>query len=138
MLHALLNRIMYVPDALFQHARLRELDLSTNELSSLPLDIHMKRMAYFYLANNSLTSIPSSICNHEYLANFAVDGNHIRSLPANIGNLENSISYLCFARNNLTTFPSSFSRLKNLEILDVRNNSLTSLPSWMNLKGCRI
>merc|ERR1712224_782898 len=93
----------------------------------------MKRMMYFHVQNNSLTSVPSSLCNLEFLIVLALNGNHLTSLPANIGDLKRTLVKLEVSRNNLTAFPPSFLNLENLEQLDARNNSLTSLPPWNKL-----
>ena len=74
------------------------MDLSTNRLRSLPSEIAMKRMMYFHVQNNSLTSVPSSLCNLEFLAMLTLDGNRLTSLPTNIGDLKRTLFFAGFAR----------------------------------------
>ena len=128
-LYAAFNEIASIPKDLFRHDGIVNLDLSTNRIAWLP-EMGIKYLISFHAANNSLATLPESLCNHQYIVTLVVDGNRLKSLPSNVGNSGNTLTFFGASRNNLTVFPSSFRRLGNLVILDVRNNSLGYLPDW--------
>ena len=107
---------------------LKELDLTFNQLTSLPEGINNltnleKLDSYF----NKLTSL-EGIENLTNLKEFSSSHNNLTSLPDWIGNLKNLVR-LYLENNELTTLPESIGNLTNLKVLYLNNNELISLPN---------
>ena len=80
------------------------------------------------MSNNSLTSIPSEIGNTP-LRYLALDGNNVRVIPENMGNMV-ALDVLRLNNNkDISKIPPQLGKLERLTLLDLRNNSLTTLPS---------
>lgn len=142
------------PEELFEAAdTLEELDLSFNQLSSLPPDFgRFKKLRIFFASENQFTTLPDVLGDCQNLDIVGFKSNHIKdvpgsalnknlrwliltnneisSLPEEIGNC-GRMQKLMLAGNNLTSLPESLSYCKNLGLLRISANQLTSLPSWI-------
>ena len=123
------NQIVHLPDDIWDVRSLYVLDASNNMLSSLPSGIeHAASLGYLFISNNSLTSIPSEIGNTP-LRYLALDGNNVRVIPENMGNMV-ALDVLRLNNNkDISKIPPQLGKLERLTLLDLRNNSLTTLPS---------
>src|SRR5262245_45679671 len=100
------NRIATVPAKLFAAlARLDTLDLSYNDLSTLP----------------------SEIGAHGHLSRLWLTGNRFGALPSGVEKL-GTLEDLKFASNQLTSLPPGIVGLSSLRQLDVADNRLSALP----------
>ena len=107
-----------VPAEIGRLSALRELDLSSNQLTSVPAEI------------GQLTSL-------RYLI---IVGNKLTSLPAEFGQLT-SLEVLHLQHNQLTSLPAEFGQLTSLEGLFLKNNRLTSVPAAireLRAAGCEV
>ncbi|KAG2180070.1 hypothetical protein INT43_003857 [Umbelopsis isabellina] len=100
------NLIQAIPEDCLSTMQLEELDLSHNQLKSLPTD-------FTYNQNN--------------LLHLNLSDNQLETLPRSIGQITNLRS-LSISKNHLTTLPIDLVNLKNLDILDVSENLLCILP----------
>ena len=128
---------------------LTELDLSDNQLTSLPNSIGaLTNLNYLILSHNQLTSLPNSIGNLTNLKGLDLSSNKLlTSLPNSIGNLTN-LEWLDLGHNRLlTSLPNSIGNLTNLEDLNLSFCKLTSLPNsignlakleYFNLSFCKL
>ncbi len=129
---------------------LEVLDLSNNQLSSLPSDLHrLTKLKILFASNNLFTQLPSGIAECKQLEMIGFKSNKISAigenvlplttrwliltdnkipqLPVSIGNLE-YLQKLMLAGNELTVLPDSISRCKNLELIRLSANQLKTFP----------
>ncbi|MFN8415370.1 MAG: glycoprotein [Cytophagaceae bacterium] len=111
------------------------LDLSNNQLTTIPDISGITGLINFYANNNNLTSLPDMSLLH--LSDFQVVNNKLTALPNLSGST--NLSYIFCSNNNLTAFPpiSQYPTLKKLvcgqnpiatNFIDVSNNlNLTEL-----------
>ena len=114
---------------------LRRLDLTNNQLSSLPVAIgNLINLEILYLHTNQLSSLPATIGNLINLEVLYLENNQLSSLPATIGNLID-LQLLYLHNNQLNSLPATIGNLINLTELCLLNNQLSSLPSEiLNIK----
>ncbi|XP_031640804.1 protein lap1 isoform X2 [Contarinia nasturtii] len=145
------NRITELPRQLFLCHGLKVLDLSDNDLSSIPTALssltnlgkinlarnslnHLtdsivacKSLTHLDLSLNSLEKLPDAITSLFALQELYLNDTILEYLPANFGRLT-SLRILELRDNNLITLPKSMNRLQHLERLDIGNNEFTELP----------
>ncbi|CAM0139695.1 unnamed protein product [Umbelopsis sp. WA50703] len=100
------NLIQAIPENCLSTMQLEELDLSHNQLRSLPNDFAF---------------------NQDNLLHLNLSDNQLETLPRSIGQISNLRS-LSVSKNHLTTLPIDLVNLKSLDILDVSENLLCILP----------
>ncbi|MHA1343611.1 MAG: leucine-rich repeat domain-containing protein, partial [Promethearchaeota archaeon] len=107
---------------------LKKLDLSYNELTTLPESIgNLKSLVELDLKLNHLMTLPESIDNLKSLAKLYLSDNQLKTLPESFWDLK-SLQILSLANNKFTTLPESIGELSSLHELDLSNNQLTILP----------
>jgi len=142
------------PEELFALAdHLEALDLSGNQLSSLPDDFgRFRKLRILFLSDNKFQVLPSvlSECPELNMIGFKANqisripenslpvhirwliltDNQVESLPASIGQCS-KLQKLMLAGNKLTTLPVEMKRCRNLELLRVSANRLEVMPEWL-------
>jgi len=132
---------------------LEMLDLSGNQLSSLPDDfIRFTKLTIVFFSDNLFTIFPDCLGKMPQLdiigfkanqiqaisetaipANtrwLILTNNKIEQLPASIGNCHR-MQKLMLAGNQLTGLPASLANCHNLELLRISANRLETLPEWL-------
>lgn len=105
-----------------------ELDLSFNQLSSLPPEIGLlSNLTTLYLGDNQLSSLPPEIGQLSNLTMLDLGGNQLSSLPPEIGQLSNLIE-LYLGSNQFSSLSPEISQLSNLTALVLRNNPQLASP----------
>nr|WP_225225379.1 COR domain-containing protein [Komarekiella delphini-convector] len=108
--------------------KVTELDLSDNQLSSLPPEIcQLSNLTRLDLSNNQLSSLPPEICQLSNLTELYLPDNQLSSLPPEICQLSN-LTRLFLSNNQLSSLPPEICQLSNLTRLFLHNNPLTSPP----------
>ncbi len=129
------------------------LDLSYNQLSSLPSDMYrFTKLKIAFFSNNLFEEVPTVFkeCYSLYMLGFKANqiktfdenilplsiswliltDNKIEKLPSSIGKL--SLLQKCaLAGNKIETLPKEMQECQNLELLRLSANSLTEIPSWL-------
>eukprot|EP00756_Hemistasia_phaeocysticola_P030930 Hpha_TRINITY_DN16320_c1_g1::TRINITY_DN16320_c1_g1_i1::g.59922::m.59922 len=134
-LHAL--GLTEVPKSLFDlGSRLVSLDISDNELSTLPAAVaKLPFLTYLSLKSNQLTSLPSEIGELSELSDIYLDHNMIESLPPTFRKLQ-KLRVLGLDWNDLSEFPEQVLEIQSLEILYmVENPGVTQLPPREKMEG---
>ena len=103
--------------------------LSLSNVSNIPEKIsNLTGLFYLTLSRSlSLTSLPDSIGNLNYLKSLVINNTGLTTLPYSIGNLTN-LELLDLKKNKLNSLPDSIGNLTNLTQLELNHNNLEVLP----------
>ncbi|KAG1324512.1 hypothetical protein G6F62_009058 [Rhizopus arrhizus] len=126
------NQIDQLPSSLHHWAHMKHFELGSvyggNQLTKLPKDIiNMSQLEELDISNNQLSSIP----NHfviPTLNTLNLSNNHLDYIPNTIAHCHRLVS-LNLSKNNLTSLPSDLMNLQQLKSLDISDNLLCILPS---------
>ncbi len=132
---------------------LEQLDMTNNQLTSLPDDFHqLKNLKILFLSNNNFAKLPVVLAKCPQLSMIGFRNNQIDTVPENVlplttrwliltdnalKALPNSMGDLTLLQkfmlsgNQLTSLPESMSKCHNLELLRIAVNGLTELPSFL-------
>ena len=129
------------------------LDLSHNQLSTLPQDLHrLHKLKIAFFSNNNFTEVPSAFkeCYSLYMLGFKANkielfeedilpvsiswliltDNKIKTLPASMGKLH-KLQKCALAGNQIERLPETMQACQNLELLRLSANKLKEVPSWL-------
>ena len=129
------------------------LDLSGNQLSSLPDDLpRLYKLRVIFCSDNAFTELPDVLgqCPQLSMVGFKANrivhvsahalppllrwliltDNALSSLPASIGDCTH-LQKLMLAGNQLLALPPALARCTRLELLRISANQLTELPAWL-------
>lgn len=113
---------------------LKRLDLSNNQLSSLPDDFaKLKNLEILFISNNLFTEVPKVLAGCPQLSMIGFRNNQIQTLAENV--LPLSTRWLILTDNELELLPESMGDLTLLQKCMLSGNKLTSLPK--TLTKCR-
>ncbi len=117
------QKLISVPNELFNYTNLKKLDLSKNKLDSLPNDfIKLNQLENLDLGKNNFTIFPSVICELKNLKKLSLNRNEIIEIPESIQKLEN-LEKIDLWETPLVKFPDAFIAMKNLKYIDARGVS---------------
>uniref|UniRef100_A0A2I2Y825 Leucine rich repeats and calponin homology domain containing 3 n=1 Tax=Gorilla gorilla gorilla TaxID=9595 RepID=A0A2I2Y825_GORGO len=150
------NCIRYIPEAILNLQALTFLNISRNQLSTLPVHLCNLPLKVLIASNNKLVSLPEEIGHLRHLMELDVSCNEIQTIPSQIGNLEalrdlnvrrNHLVHLPeelaelplirldFSCNKITTIPVCYRNLRHLQTITLDNNPLQSPPAQICIKG---
>jgi hypothetical protein len=108
---------------------MRHLDLSSNNLTSLPDGLFdLTDLQELDLSGNWLVELPDAIGRLTNLVILRLSSNQLRELPATIGELH-QLRLLETNNNRLTALPPAITGLAALELFELTDNTLTTLPA---------
>jgi hypothetical protein len=146
--------LTHFPEEIFSLAdSLQVLNLSGNQLTDLPADLHrLKHLQILFCSNNPFTRLPEALARCEQLfflgfkscqitevspralpprlRSLVLTDNRIESLPDELGQFEH-LQKLMMAGNQLTSLPSSLAACKKLELVRIAANRIRQLPEWL-------
>ncbi|TRY58218.1 hypothetical protein DNTS_008562 [Danionella cerebrum] len=133
-LHMKNNKLEKIPSGAFHNMfHLRELYLQNNFLSNDGIDnetfSHLNSLEYLDLSNNNLSSVPLGLPRNIVLLH--VEKNSIQSIAANALTPIRNLEYLLLHNNRLRSrsiHPMAFHGLKSLHTLHLYNNLLERVP----------
>ncbi|XP_072902267.1 leucine-rich repeat and calponin homology domain-containing protein 1 isoform X2 [Hemitrygon akajei] len=156
MLNLYHNCIRVIPDTVINLQALTNLNLSRNQLSTLPLCICALPLKVLVVSNNKLVSLPEDIGQLKCLMELDVSCNEITVLPQQMGQLRSlrelnvrrnylqilpeeladlPLVKLDFSCNKIVSIPICFRNMKHLQIIEMDNNPLQSPPAQICIKG---
>ncbi|CAJ1387039.1 unnamed protein product [Effrenium voratum] len=121
------NQLESLPDSITQLRSLEILCAHTNQLNALPGDLgHLSKLQDLDVRYNALSELPESVCSLASLTSLSVSGNALQRLPDGVEHLV-TLRNLSLAQNHLLDLPPLW-RLRKLEMLDLQDNlALTSV-----------
>lgn len=126
------NQLSSVPSCILHLPALSSLVLCHNLLNSLPPDINqLSSLTYLSLMGNQLASLPQSVGQLKALQTLDVSYNLLQQLPDEIGSLEGLVK-LELSHNKLTKLPETLGFLLSLRELVINSNDLRVLPQSLN------
>lgn len=150
----LVENLTEFPREIFDLADTLEiLDLSNNQLSSLPEDLpRLTHLKILFASNNRFEVLPEvlGLCPKLEMIGFKANqihsvpeaslplhtrwliltDNQITALPERMGQLYR-LQKLALAGNRLTSLPASMAQCHNLELVRLSANALAALPGWL-------
>ncbi len=106
------------------------LDLSDNELSSLPDDLpRLRKLRVLFCSNNRFTALPEVLGRCPQLSMVGFKANQIRSVPA--AALPPMLRWLILTDNQIAELPAKLGRCTQLQKLMLAGNRLQSLPQTL-------
>ncbi|ETE60832.1 Leucine-rich repeat and calponin-likey domain-containing protein 3, partial [Ophiophagus hannah] len=131
------NCIRYIPEAILNLQSLTFLNISRNQLSTLPVHLCNLPLKVLIASNNKLVSIPEEIGqlrhlmeligNLNSLRDLNIRRNHLVHLPEELAELP--LIRLDFSCNKITTIPVCYRNLRHLQTITLDNNPLQSPPA---------
>lgn len=117
------------------------LDLSNNQLKSLPDEIaQLKKLKIIFASNNDFETLPESLGQCENLEMIGFKTNKIKHVPDQ--SLPPNLRWLILTENQLTSLPDTLGERPRLQKLALAGNQLSQLPSnlgqLINLELLRI
>jgi len=127
----LVENLTEFPREIFDLADTLEiLDLSNNQLSSLPEDLHrLTHLKILFASNNRFETLPEVLGQCPKLEMIGFKANQIRTVPA--ASLPEQTRWLILTDNQITTLPERMGQLQRLQKLALAGNRLTALPASM-------
>jgi len=127
-----LHKLSSIPDTVFSIQNLRILDLSGNNINSLPEEMSLLlNLKNLKCDNNKLLSL-GPVEKLEKLQVLSAADNRLgaenSSITLNTLKLPSSVKDLNLASNNLQRIPSAIMSAKKLRILNLSNNEIVSIP----------
>ncbi|XP_059695020.1 leucine-rich repeat and calponin homology domain-containing protein 1 isoform X3 [Haemorhous mexicanus] len=121
------NRLTEVPTELCHFVSLESLNLYHNCIKVIPdAIVNLQMLTYLNLSRNQLSSLPACLCGLP-LKVLIASNNKLGSLPEEIGQLK-QLMELDVSCNEITALPQQIGQLKSLKELNVRRNYLEVLP----------
>lgn len=130
-LHVYHNVIRSIPETISGLQCLSHLDLSRNQLVSLPREICHLPLQVLIISNNRLTSLPDELGRMPCLTELDASCNQLTHLPPHLSDLQHLRSFL-LRSNLLLCLPVDVTYL-TLVRLDLRANRIASLPVELRL-----
>lgn len=116
--------------------KLQRLDLSHNHIRALPDCFQsLKKLKQLRVSYNILTELPLSLCWGSIgLVNLDASHNRLQDLPFGAPNYwQLSLEHLYLAHNNIDAISTNITELTRLNVLNLSHNKIASLPttsSW--------
>ncbi len=107
------------------------LDLSNNQLTSLPKEFaKLKKLKIIFASNNCFETLPEVLGQCDNLEMVGFKSNNINQVPRN--SLPTKLRWLILTDNRIEVLPDSLGERPRLQKLALAGNRLTSLPSTLS------
>jgi len=124
--------LKHLPQSLGKFNNLRTLDLSSNNLTSLPDVLALCPITSLIAKNNRLSndSLPKSLlskCGDGILRELNLSGNLFTHFPEHVLELK-GLKFLYLGGNQITSISKDIWKLQSLQILSIGGNAITDVP----------
>lgn len=110
---------------------LEVLDLSNNQLSTLPSEINqLHKLKIIFASQNRFEVLPEELGGCENLEMVGFKSNQIKQVPSN--SLPKKLRWLILTDNQISNLPDSLGERPRLQKLALAGNQLTKLPATMS------
>jgi Leucine-rich repeat (LRR) protein len=136
-LHLNDNKLVSLPNSLEKLKNLTLLNLSKNQLETIPDYIGLfPALKSLYISRNKLSTLPSSLQNLEHLEEIDLSYNKkVTAIPDFFIEMK-ALKRLDLTNNGLKHFPENLDKLSQVRLLNLNSNKLTTLPeSITNMKN---
>jgi hypothetical protein len=135
------NLIVFPTEILSLAGTLEILDLSNNQIKTLPDELkQLKKLKIIFASNNHFETLPECLGQCESLEMIGFKANKIRHVPAE--SLPEKLRWLILTDNKITTLPDTLGERPRLQKLALAGNQLKQLPEnltqLINLELVRI
>jgi Leucine-rich repeat (LRR) protein len=110
----------------------RILDLSYQNLSSVPISVSNSDIEILILDNNNIEKLPAWIGNLKNLKVLSVRNNNLKEFISKISFCENLEQLYLSGNKSLSDLPS-MSFCEKLEIIDVVDTNINEVPGWVKM-----
>lgn len=117
------NLLTHIPDQIADMQRLQELDLSHNQLRSLPCNMRLERLEHLNVSDNQLDTLPASIAQCQRMRTLNVSKNHLTTLPADLVQLR-FLEFFDLSENLLCIMPADILQHMRSTTLLITGNPL--------------
>ncbi len=125
------NQLSSLPDDLYRLKKLRILFCSSNQFTCLPEVLgRCPSLSMVGFKANKITHIPEAAIQTSSLRWFILTDNKLKTLPNKLGECK-KLQKLMLAGNALTELPDSMANCSALELLRISENQLKMLPDWL-------
>jgi Leucine-rich repeat (LRR) protein len=122
------NKLLVLPDAIYDCRELKVLTLSNNKITQIsPLIKQLIKLEILNVSRNLITILPEEISSNKLLKELDISLNTITTLTDALDELT-VLQILNVSNNRLTQLPITITRMQSLEVLDISNNIITALP----------
>jgi len=128
--------VSYIPKEIGDIKNLRVLNLENNSISKIPVQItRLQNLSVLELASNRLTTAGIKyIYQNKNLTKLDLYRNHIKNVPAAIGNLD-KLTELSLCENPLSNIPRTISKLKKLQKVQLGYYDMFDWTGAMSILG---
>lgn len=124
------RKLTVLPEALCKLRQLRSLNLSGNELTSLPDLSQLSQLDSLDLSRNKLLLLPEWVGQLTQLQSLILSSNQLSELPVRVSQLR-QLGVLSLANNQFAVIPECLLLLPHLNSLNLSGNHLSALPEWL-------
>jgi serine/threonine protein kinase/Leucine-rich repeat (LRR) protein len=126
------NNLRRLPDEFLRASQLRRLDLSTNLIDAVTVDLFsLPNLEWLNLSQNKIRELPEDINWSPSLINLDLSSNHLSNLPSSIQN--SMLEILQLSKNRFTVLPKCVCRIRTLTTLDLSSMPISSLPKEIEM-----
>ncbi len=125
------NQLSSLPDDLDRLTKLRILFCSSNQFTTMPAVLgKCPSLRMIGFKANQITHIPEEAIPTQTLRWFIVTDNALSQVPAALGQCK-KLQKLMLAGNQLTELPNTMANCHRLELLRISANQFETLPDWL-------
>lgn len=129
------NSVLQIPSAVSAMKSLHSLDISDNNLRSLPLSMReCILLTTLKLGSNKFSEFPKVVLKMNVIE-LEIGYNYLKALPLEIDALQSLSTFIC-CNNMLGALPPTFPELRKIKVLDFRYNLIESFSLEMLRLPC--